>query len=885
MRNLRVTVLAFVLVLTTVLGSLAPGAALAQSSDAQGSDAQGTTDGKINVVRKVLDNGLEVLVVPRPGTGVAIADVWVGVGSINETPKNNGVAHFFEHMVFKGTPTRPVGSIDLAVDAMGGSNNAATSYDWTHYYIEAPSPKIDDALGILADMTYNAAFPQAEIDREKEVVLRERDMDENDPQSYLYDQFIRAFYQKHPYGMPTIGTAEGLDPQQQKDFLKWRDTYYVPNNMTLVVVGDVNPDEVLKSVESQFGSKPAGELPKLDLPKDVGPQSVTVKEIERDVNQGYLMMGWPAPEIEQRTDVYAMDVLLNVLSGGRNSRFYQNIYKKLGIVNDVSASYYTTKDPSVFQVTAQFPYENRAAVEQAILAELQKILDGKLSAEEVARAKTILLSDVALNDETNSGLAQTLGFYAKVAGDYNFGLTYPEGVRAVTVDDVVNVARKYIDPKKYLELVLVPKDAKAAPGAQAAVTSTVTSTVTGPLTTTLDNGLQVILQPDPNTEVVAFHTLVAGGRAAESADQAGITNLTQQLLLRGTTTRNEEQLFGAFEDLGAKVGGTALPDAGDVALTATRETWQDALPLYLDVLLNPAFNQEEFDRLKADTLKNIAASKDDLWTVTVNNFRKGFFGPGGYGNPDLGTTESVGKLTLDDVKAYYHKYFVPNNMVVSVAGNFDPAVMEAQLRAGLGKVPEGEAVTHTPPTVSIAENKEVTTTAASGVSYLILAYPAPAASSRDLAAMKVLNTLAGGGMSSRLFTELRDKQGLAYSTGSQFSTRAGDNAFVAYIIALPENAEKGYQGILQVLADIRDKGVTDEELDRAKSKELGNFLLSQETADSRALDSALNTVIGTGLAFDEKYPDMIRAVTKEDVQRVAEKYLQNYVISRLDPAK
>ena len=882
MRNLRGSALALALVLTTLLGSLVPHVAMAQDATTQAATAAAAgTDAKVSVVRKVLDNGLELLVVPRPGTGVAIADVWVGVGSIDETPKNNGVAHFFEHMVFKGTPTRPVGSIDLAVDTMGGSNNAATSYDWTHYYIEAPSPKVDEALGILADMTYNAAFPKEEIDREKQVVLRERDMDENDPQSYLYNQFISAFYKNHPYGLPTIGTAEGLDPQQQEDFLKWRDTYYVPNNMTVVVVGDVNPDEVINTVTKEFGSKPAKELPKQDFPKDVGPQEITVKEIERDVNQGYLMMGWPAPEIEQRTDVYAMDVLLNVLSGGRNSRFYQNIYKDLGIVNDVSASYYTTKDPSVFMVTSQFPYENRAAVEQAILGELQKVLDGKITAEEVERAKTILLSDVALNDETNSGLAQTLGFYAKVAGDYNFGLTYPDGVRAVTVDDVVNLARKYIDPKKYLELVLVPKGAEAA----AAAAPAVTSTATGTLTTTLDNGLQFILQPDPNTDVVAFHTLVAGGRAAESADQAGITNLTQQLLLRGTTSRTEEQLFGALEDLGAKVGGSALPDAGDVSLIATRETWQDALPIYLDVLLNPAFSPDEFDRLKADTLKNIEASKDDFWTMTVNNFRKTFFGPGGYGNPDLGTAESIGKLTLDDVKAYYQKYFVPNNMVVSVAGNFDPAVLEAQLRGRLGAVPAGEVVTHTPPTISLTENKEVTTTAASGVSYVIVAYPAPGASSQDLAAMKVLNAIAGGGMSSRLFVELRDKQGLAYSTASQFSTRAGDNAFVAYIIALPENADKGYQGILQILSDIRDKGVTDEELDRAKNKEIGNFLLGQETADSKALDAGLNTVIGTGLDFDAKYPDMIRAVTKEDVQKVAEKYLQNYVISRLDPAQ
>ena len=167
--------------------------ALAQSSGSEGSGEK-----KVEVIRKVLDNGLEVLVVSRPGTGVAIADVWVGVGSINETPANNGVAHFFEHMVFKGTDTRPVGSIDLEVDGMGGTNNASTSYDWTHYYIEAPSPKIDEALDILADMTYNAGFPEEEITREKEVVLRERDMGENEPQSYLYDQFTQAFYQIAP---------------------------------------------------------------------------------------------------------------------------------------------------------------------------------------------------------------------------------------------------------------------------------------------------------------------------------------------------------------------------------------------------------------------------------------------------------------------------------------------------------------------------------------------------------------------------------------------------------------------------------------------------------------------------------------------------------------
>ena len=133
-----------------------------------------------------------------------------------------------------------------------------------------------------------------------------------------------------------------------------------------------------------------------------------------------------------------------------------------------------------------------------------------------------------------------------------------------------------------------------------------------------------------------------------------------------------------------------LPDAGDMSLIATSDTWQKALPLYLDVQLNPGFRQEDFDQLKDNSLKNIAASQDDLWTVTVNNFRKGFFGPGGYGNADIGTAETVGNLTLDDVKNYYPQNYVPNNMVVSVAGNFNPQVMLARLRSRLGNLPAGQ---------------------------------------------------------------------------------------------------------------------------------------------------------------------------------------------------
>ncbi|MFQ5795621.1 MAG: M16 family metallopeptidase [Candidatus Bipolaricaulia bacterium] len=417
--------------------------------------AQGITSTDIQAF--TLENGLTVLIVERPGVPIVAVDVWVNTGTINETKIDNGISHFFEHMLFKGTERRPPGAIDREIEGVGGRTNAATSFDWTHYFAVVPSEHVGRAIDILADVTGHSVFPEEEVARELDVVRNEIAQRSDNPTQFTFFQLFQSFYRVHPYHLPLAGTEASLNQLNREDLLSYMDRYYAPNNMTLVVVGEIDAEAVLAAVNAAFSDFESRQLSQPVYPQEPMRDEKQVTVIERDVQQGYLAIGWPAPSVRQANDVYAMDVLLAVLSQGRGSRFYKNIYRELEIVTSVDASYLTQKEPGIFSVFAVFPYENREIVEVAIFEELRRVLSGDLTATELERAKTILLSDYAFSSETNAGLAFTLGFYAVVAGDYRFAVRYPEGIREVSLEDLVRTANRYIDLDRYVEVVLKPK--------------------------------------------------------------------------------------------------------------------------------------------------------------------------------------------------------------------------------------------------------------------------------------------------------------------------------------------------------------------------------------------------------------------------------------------
>ena len=466
-----------------------------------------------------------------------------------------------------------------------------------------------------------------------------------------------------------------------------------------------------------------------------------------------------------------------------------------------------------------------------------------------------------------------LGFYTTVAGDPLAAFDYVDRIRQVSVQDVVDVTRKYVDPGTRLEVRMAPEAAMEVD----------TPDSDGILV--LDNGLRMILREDPTTNVVAFQTLVGTGTAIESSELAGVSSFTNALLLRGTESQTEEEIFDAIENLGASLSQSQLPDMASVSLVATADTWQDALPIYLDVLTEPAFSEDEFNRLKRDSLLSIEAQGDDNFGTIYDQLLLELYGDSGYGNPDLGTQESMENLTLVQVQDFYVRHYVPENMVVTVVGNINAELMAARLGTALGALESTE-----PPfekgsrSIDLSEPRTVTTEKTqANLAWLVMGFPGPPISSDDYAAMKVLNSVVGSGSSSRMFSIIRDQQGLAYATGSFFPSRAGDSHLAVYAIVLPEYGEAVVDDILAILYDVRVNGVTADELDLAIQRELGDFVLRNETAEEKSFDLGWYEMLGAGHQVDTDYPERISAVTSEDVQRVAAEYLDTYVVSVLQP--
>ena len=257
-----------------------------------------------DIVIETLDNGLTVVVAPRAGSSVATVEVWIGVGSAQEPTELNGIAHFFEHMIFKGS-TR-FQDVDTVVEGWGGSSNASTSFDFTNYYVSVPQEYAEASIDLVADILINGLFPEEELIKERDVVLREGDQRNDNPDSYLFYQVWDAYYGQHPYGQPILGTEETVSSITRDDFLNWLGTYYVPNNMTVVVAGGVDPDRVLTQIQSSFGGMEAKDLPAFE-PSNLEPGSgVEEMFLSREVEQERLFMAWPAPPVEEFDDVVSM---------------------------------------------------------------------------------------------------------------------------------------------------------------------------------------------------------------------------------------------------------------------------------------------------------------------------------------------------------------------------------------------------------------------------------------------------------------------------------------------------------------------------------------------------------------------------------------------------
>jgi zinc protease len=417
-----------------------------------------------------LDSGLTLIHQEIPTTPVVVADVWVSAGSIFEPSSWFGMAHFLEHMIFKGTANIPAGEFDYNIENQGGVSNAATSYDYAHYSITSTSSYLHSCFPQLAEMLLNAAIPDDELERERDVVLEEIRSYNDDPDWVGYQHLVQSIYQQHPYGRSILGSETDIEQHSSSQMRCFHRTYYRPENMTVVIVGGIPVAPALELVKNTFKSQNSQQsssnnkndnhksFNSLPREKIVEPFIAGIRRQEINLprlENARLMMAWTGPGVDGLTTACGLDLLSVLLAEGRTSRLVKDLREEQQLVRYVCCNFSLQKESSLFTLTSILEPENLERVEAIIKRHLQDIISNGISEQELRRAQRLLCNDFAFSTETPNQLAGLYGYYNTVS-KVELAVTYPEQILSFNTQELQKIAQEYLSPHQYAVTTLKP---------------------------------------------------------------------------------------------------------------------------------------------------------------------------------------------------------------------------------------------------------------------------------------------------------------------------------------------------------------------------------------------------------------------------------------------
>ncbi len=639
------------------------------------------------VERQILPNGVTLIIKPDHSAALASVQVWVKTGSVHEnTYLGAGLSHFLEHMLFKGTPNRAGREISATVQAHGGYINAYTTFDRTVYYIDLPSEHTPVAIEILADAVLRSSLPAEEVDKEKEVILREIDMGLDDPDQRLGQHLFDTVYREHPYRHPIIGHREVFEQNTRENLVAYYTERYVPNNLVVVVVGAVDPASIRREVEKHFGSSPRRRLPPVYLPAEPVQLARRERHDFESVEISRVNIGWQIPGLDH-PDAPALDVLAMILGYGDSSILWQALREKARLVHSIDASSWNPGTTGLFYVAFTADPDKRAAAIKALEREIARCgVRGFTTAQISKSVRQIVVSEINTR-KTMSGQASRLGVAEVVVGDLDHAKSYFEHLRKITPAMLKQVLKKYLVPEHLTIVSLNP----TIPSLTSAETRVVADAgFKNFAEETLSNGARLLLQSDPKLPNLHLRVICLGGPFHEPADLRGATDLMATLLTKDTAKRSAEEVARAIETVGGSFHEFTGNNSFGLALEVLPGDVDLALELLGDALLTPAFKKESFETERAAALAALQQDRDDVVTYGRKLIRQKFFGGHPLAIDSHGDEAGLKKASPADLRALHKKLIVAGNVVFAVAGDFVPEKLSPKLRAFLKKLPKGQ---------------------------------------------------------------------------------------------------------------------------------------------------------------------------------------------------
>lgn len=821
------------------------------------------------VSKKVLDNGLVLLYKRSEPLGLVAIDINIKAGSALEGEYlGSGISHLVEHMVFKGTTSRKVGDVEREIKSYGGLINGSVSQDITNYHVVLPSKYLMNALLLLKDILENATFEPAEIEKEREVILKEVNLTKDDPERLIVKLLSENAYLEHPYRYPPIGYEKPLKALKRDDLVKYYRRMYVPNRMVICITGGID-DKVSADIEREFGNfnKPNYSIQNTVVNE---PSQAGKREAQEwsEINLSYLTMGFHSVDILSK-DLFALDVLSMILGMGDNSRLNKALFKEKKIVHNISAWNYTPRDPGLFIVNAILDQENMRPVIESVLLEIEKLKTGNMDDSELDTAKSMVIRDYVFSRETLQGQAADMCRNQILTGNPLFSEVYIDGVKKVTISDIKRVAEKYLSVDNLTIVKLLPLSSKEDKTTVPIDTQQKEGVIKKEV---LPNGLTVLIREDYKSPIISICAAVSAGLSAEDAANNGIANMTSRMLLKGTSKRKEDEIRGFMEKNGGEIAPFSGFDNSGLSVTVLNDNFDQALEVLKDTLSDPVFPDSELAREKMLAIAMIKDENDDIFSTGANTFRKEMFKGSPYSMKIIGEMTSVSGLKREDLIKFYRDRYKAGNMVISVSGAVDAENAMKKIDKLFGDMKSG----------SLPESKNVVPIQGGGVSktiemereesLLIMSFRTTTNKDPDKYALEVLGSIMSG-HSGRLFHELRDKLSLAYTLGCVQRQLNNGGYLAFYVTTTADKIDESRKAILSQIRTIRSKATSGAELEIAKRELEVTHEINMQTNDFFAFTSAIDELNGLGCDNVYKYNREIEKVTADDITRVAVKYL------------
>ena len=858
-----------------------------------------------------LDNGLEVILSEDHRLPMVAVNLWYHVGPANELPGRTGFAHLFEHMMFEGSRHVPGSAHFHFLEGAGASDiNGTTDFDRTNYFETLPSNQLELALWLESDrMGYLPdKLDQANLSNQQDVVRNERRQSvENAPYGVVEEgMFHQIFPKEHPYYGDVIGSHGDIQAAKLEDVRNFFKLYYAPNNASLAIVGDFDPEKARGLVEKYFGPLKRGE----DVPKIMARTPAIASErravVQDNVQLPRVYMAWLTSPIFKPGDAEA-DLAAAILGGGKSSRLYKKLVYEKQIAQDVAVNQQSLILGSVFevQVTAKAGVKPED-LEKAIDVEMDAFRKNGPTAAEITRARNVIESRIIAGLETLGGfggVADRLNSYNHYLGTPDFLAADIDRYENATAQSIVAFAQGQLNGNQRAVVYGLPgkqdlgaevETPKAPPkdpsknngepvnadaewrkdSPKAGVASALHLPV--PEKFKLANGLTVLYSERPGLPLVAANLVLHAGSGVNPIERPGLASMTARMLQQGTATRSALQIADRAADLGATLNTGAGADTTGISTRSLSRNFPEALELLADVALHPSFPQAELERVRSERLTNIVQEKDEPFSLAFRVLTASLYGPRHtYGSPDSGTTESVKAISRDDLLHFWQQNYFPDDAALIVTGNIKLAALKPLLEKQFGAWKSGRPAPAAMSSPETTDAKLILVDRPGAPQTTLICFSMGLArSTPDYAPVEVMNTDLGGLFSSRINMNLREAHGYTYGAFSFFMYHRAPGPFIAGSDVRTDVTAPATTELFKELRGMRETQMIPAEMNLSKDSIARSLPGRFERGTEAAATFAELFTYDLPLDFFSTLPERINAVTIEQVQSVAQKYVQ-----------